>query len=85
MKRDMDMIRDILAHAEAHAVGDALRAPELCGTSDDLLHYHLELCEQAGYLRIKKSGYNPEGQDHYAIVNLTWQGHEMLERLRNGG
>jgi Hypothetical protein (DUF2513) len=89
MKRDMDLVRDLLLGVEAD--------PRLDGTKwirpderDNLgvvgigphskreIAYHLELLIEAGLIE-GRSGVD----DVPAIARLTWQGHEFLDNIRD--
>ena len=73
MKRDIRLIKRVLEHAEAHADGAALEV-ELDGIASHEVQYHVELCADAGFLK-EKNGY---------VRNLTWSGHNALDKLRAG-
>ena len=83
MKRDMGLIRKLLRYAEERAEGFPLEAPEYRSYSAAEVHYHLGLCRQAGYLEASESTYAGHSFPRYLIVNLTWRGHEELERLND--
>ena len=69
MKRYMNLIQKILQYAECYATGQNMATPEIDGYTLAQVTYHIDLCEQAGFLR------------QYSMV-LTWQGHEELEGFR---
>ena len=81
MKRQMKLIRKLLQYAEANATGLPIDAPEYQKYSEEEVHYHLGLCSEAGYMRVSNSTYAGMPTPRYMIINLTWQGHEELERL----
>lgn len=79
MKRNMDLIRDILLYVEENA---GQKAGKLCIPSfpeyeNDFVDYHIRLCHEAGYIVASFPA-----QDRPHIANLTWDGHEALERMR---
>ncbi len=82
MKRNMCLIRCILEYAESNATGVRIPAPDIRGFTEAEVHYHMGLCDQAGYLNVESAGANPGGPAYYVILNLTWSGHEVLEKLR---
>ena len=41
-----------------------------------VLRYHVDLCEQAGFVRLR-SGVDPQ-------IQLMWSGHEQLDASRSG-
>ncbi|MCY4655045.1 MAG: DUF2513 domain-containing protein [Dehalococcoidia bacterium] len=79
MKRKMKLIRKILEFSEEYFDGaNRLPVPEMKDYSDSQIEYHVRLCLEAGYLRADTRN---EGSV-YAIYGLTWQGHELLDQLR---
>ena len=82
MKRDMQLIYKILRYAEERANGRRLDAPSCTDYSPEQVHYHIGLCEQAGYLEVALAGANPGGPPYYVIVALTWSGHEVLAQQK---
>jgi DNA-binding PadR family transcriptional regulator len=70
MKRDIDLVREILLSFEADGV-----APS--DIEEEILYYHLHLMIDAGLLNSKEIS---EGQ--WQIYSLTWKGHELLELIR---
>ena len=86
MRRDMDLIRRLLEYAEAKESIEPIPAPEIGGYYDDQIHYHLRLCQEAGYLRVEAMETRgvgaPRRAVHYRIIELTWRGHEQLAAMR---
>ena len=75
MRRCMKLIRLILEYTEQNARYDrSINPPEFDDYSESQVQYHIELCEQAGYLTTVASG-------NY-IEHLTWRGQEELVQLR---
>ena len=93
MKRIIQLIQEILAFAEECADGGHTRcvpsAKDL-GSFGDIndrdIHYHIGLCEQAGFLVVEKSGKDiPDSEIPWCrIIHLTWEGHEYLDQSRTG-
>ena len=89
MKRDMDLIRDILLQieggrehfetvsAEAAAIIKADTEEGLSREEADKREHHLELLQDAGYARFTRSG---EG---WLAEGLTWKGHDFLDSVRD--
>ena len=76
MKRDKGLIYQILKWTEENATGTLEPAPDLRGYSPELIRYHIGLCEQAGYLEPALTS------TATFIRNLTWHGHNVLEKLQ---
>jgi hypothetical protein len=78
MKRDMDMIRELLLDAEAHDVN----LPPL-DTSDPTMAYHVSLLKDAGFMdAIINNGIYGTPSDAI-ILGLKWNGHDFLDAARN--
>ena len=91
MKRDMDMIYDIVRCIE-HSGGDRLCAFDILRSIDhrgkgrDYFLYQLELAQRAGYLweqhvseeRKKKHLYTEEWC--HKEYTISWQGHDWLDK-----
>ena len=73
MKRKMELILRILFYAEEKASGSPLRPPRLTDYSPEEIKYHIRLCQEAGYLHLFQND----------ILNLTWEGHEFIDRNRD--
>ncbi|MHB9075683.1 MAG: DUF2513 domain-containing protein [Desulfobaccales bacterium] len=83
MKRDMDLIRQILLAIEAYPESDAYDLKlSFPAYSEDEVSYHLKLLLEAGMIDAKcLQAY--EEPDEWAIRGLTWTGHEFLEASRD--
>ena len=83
MQRKMKLIQKLLTHVECHAPedGNYLPIPEIEGYTDVEVHYHVRLCEEAGYIKALPIGQNKR---HSGIWGLTWAGHDKLDELRSG-
>lgn len=82
MKRDMDLVREIMLKIEALPVGP----PVLYRTSeveDLVLLAHLEMLIEGGVVRGKISRSQGARGDVIGISGLTWDGHEWLETVRD--
>ena len=75
MKRDMELVKQLLKHCEENAPGERgfLFTPEIPGFQVKQVEYHIKLCHQAGYIEVNRQG---------MMVELTWSGHEKLDSLR---
>ncbi len=85
MKRDMELVRKILQHAEADEDGDISLSNIDAGHSIDEIELHVELMAEAGLVDATIT-HGMDGPGHSIIfckVNrLTWDGHEFLEASR---
>lgn len=78
MERDMKLIKRILKYVECNAKNDGrvLDVPEIPDYGTEQVEYHIDLCDQAGFLKVQRTA------DISYPVALTWQGHEMLNELK---
>jgi hypothetical protein len=77
MKRDLDLIRDILARVEA------MQGPgnfKIDGRSDAEVCYNVQLAAENGLLIAK---FPPGYSDTFMIIRLTFDGHEFLDASRS--
>lgn len=72
MKRDIDLIRNILLTISDEG---KIKAED---TEEDALYYHLYLLIEAGYVNGKEVN-----EGNWQILGLTWEGHELLELIRD--
>ena len=82
MKRHTELIHKLLEHVERQCEGDWVPAPDYTSYSARQVHYHIELCHQAGFLEVHRISGSEEPYPRYSVRNLTWLGHEMLETFR---
>lgn len=75
MKRDMDLIRDVLFLYEEGTPIDESQY------SNDQIHEHILLLKDAGFI-ITESFYPPEGGALHYRDRLSWEGHEFIARIR---
>ena len=89
MKRDMDLIRQILLAVESKEIFDEsfislpdLKAkPNLKNCTENELYYHIMLSEQAGLLTA--INFSSHDGSKYLPKELTWFGHEFLDAARD--
>ena len=82
MKRDMDLVRNILLKVECTTNTRGIMDVDEFNDgrhSDEQIYYHLNMMGQADLIVV-------EYLKHGAVLNvraLTWQGHEFLDAVRN--
>ena len=84
MKRNWDMIRDILTQLEEfkHDEG-CLNLSSFPQDKHAEISYHMELLMEAGLVNGQMSEeFGPGPQDLF-VNRLTWQGHEFLDAIRS--
>jgi hypothetical protein len=82
MKRDMDLVRQILIDVEEHGpAGHGWVEIEVPGVEPEVISAHVKLLHDAGYVEATDRSHMQ------ALVwqpkRLTWEGHELLEAIRN--
>lgn len=83
MKRDMDLIRQILLKLEEHEHGYAPDRLKVAGCSDEQLGYHIHLMGQAGLLEVIDVTHNASTSPQTIPTRITWDGHEFLDAARS--
>ena len=82
MQRQMKLVLKLLLHAERKNDSRLVLPPEFDEYTVEQVNYHMGLCNEAGYMRVEKVSGSEEPYPRYAMGNLTWMGHEALDRLR---
>jgi len=79
MKRDMDLVRQILLETEKipFLASGQVYEPEIEGYSHEEISYHVKLLQEAGYVQAMG------GDAYWVIQSLTWEGHEFLEASKD--
>lgn len=84
MKRDMDLIREILLEVEQHDGDRDIGHIEIEGFSQDDIRYNVYLLDQAGFIQgcilLGIGSIKPCG---FAILGMTWAGHDFLDAIRS--
>lgn len=82
MKRDMDLIRELLLKVEASVSARLSSTPEIEGRTETEVAEHLRLAFDAGLLegaQLKLLS----GPPQFGNIGLTWSGHEFLDKVRD--
>ena len=85
MKRDMDLVRNILMKGEEQEHGFFPNPLRIEGYSDEAVGYHASLMVEAGLVVARAYNYAGGNSPTATLVSLTWEGHEFLEASRNEG
>jgi len=84
MKRDWDMIRDMLTRLEELPSRDMnLGMSAFASDSQAIASYHAELLIEAGLVEGTLSRTIGPGIKHFMLRRLTWSGHEFLDSVRS--
>ena len=82
MKLHQDLMQIILEWAEEHVTSAPVDPPRCCNHDAMVVHYHVGLCSEAGYLNVYKLSGKEEPYPRYAIGHLTWEGQMALAQMR---
>jgi hypothetical protein len=82
MKRDMDLIREILMQMADHDHGNPPKL-EISGHTDEEVGFHIWLMADAGLIKAIDVTVHGEKSPSAIPVQLTWQGYEFLEAARS--
>ena len=82
MKREKGLIRWILEHTEQKDKMAYTPVPRCPKYEMEVVHYHIGLCVEVGYLTATDVAPGESPHPIYEIGSLSWLGHEELERFR---
>ena len=84
MKRNWDMIRDILIQLEELSSEEgSLKLSSFPQDKHAEISYHMELLMEAGLVNGQLSEEFGPGPEEFFATRLTWQGHEFLDAIRS--
>ena len=83
MKRDMDLIREILLKVEELYVDTAIYDLTIDGYDMATVAHHCKLLHNAGYIFDYKAQYASNEIYTFSVGALTWTGNEYLEKIRD--
>ena len=83
MKRDMDLIREILLKVEARPTVTGIDLVEVPGHEQEEISYHVKLLADAGFLEAYDLRTMAPDGFRFAPTALTNAGHDFLDAARN--
>lgn len=84
MKRDMDLVREILLEIEREYQGLAIRNFSIEGYDKTTVAEHCKMLYEYGIIdRFSTSPADNDPYYMYAVGNLTWEGYDYLEKIRD--
>jgi len=83
MKRDLNLIREILRTCECHECGYAPKKLTIEGYTDEQIGFHVYLAGEAGLLIVAEKSTPGSTSPEATALNITWQGYEFLETSRS--
>ncbi len=86
MKLINSLIYDILIFIEKHEEPGPYKLPQQFGDyTRGQVNYHIRMCQEAGFIEHGRSQIGLTGYPSYfEIGELTWEGHQEIQRRRNG-
>lgn len=85
MKRDMNLVREILLAIESEETGYAPNGLSLEGYSQEQIGYHILILLEAGLVEGQKTTSMSSRSPSAIATRLTWTGHEFLDAARDKG
>jgi hypothetical protein len=82
MKRDMDLVRQILLKIEEHEHGLAPRNLAIEGYSEEQIAYHVHLMGQGGLLQVADVTHTGSASPEAIPLRMLWGGHDFLDAAR---
>lgn len=81
MKKDMDLVRELLLRIEAEEGPTLAHLPEIAGRTQEQIAYHAQLMIDRGL--ITGIDVTTHGEVGFIELMLTWAGHEFLDTVRD--
>jgi hypothetical protein len=85
MRRNMDLVRQLLLTVEAQESGSATTTLQIDGYSQEEVSYHAYLILQAGLASGTELTTRGSSSPTARLRSLTWEGHEFLDAAREPG
>ena len=82
MQRDMELVRKILFKVEEDIDNVVVYNFEIEGYTMEQVAYHCALLYEGGYISSYKGSYGSDELYSFSVGRLTWDGHEMLDKIR---
>lgn len=83
MKRDMDLVREILLKIEKQHVSTVIYNLKIEGCSPETVAYHCKILHEAGLISAYKAQYASDELYSFSIGSLTWGGNDYLDKVRD--
>ena len=83
MKRDMDLVREILLEIEKSYVSTAICNLHIDGYDMETMAYHCKILYEAGLVSEYKPIYADDGLCAFFVGSLTWDGNDYLDKVRD--
>lgn len=78
MKRDMNLVREILVWAENQEHGYVRNNPKIEGYSEEEIGYHVYIMNEAGLVKAHDFTSMNDKSPRAELLQITWSGYEFL-------
>ena len=83
MKRDMELVRNILLEIEDQYIDVALYDLGVEGYDFKTIAYHCRILYEAKLINDYSGHYAENELQNFGVGSLTWEGHEFLDKVRD--
>lgn len=83
MKRNMDLVREILLEIEKQYVSTAIYNLKVEGYDTETIAYHCKILYEAGLISDYKAQYADSTIYSFGVGSLTWAGNDYLDKVRD--
>lgn len=83
MKRDMDLVREILLAIEEKHTGEAIFNLQIPEHNSNEIAFHCRLLYDAGLISQYKEKWADNRISIFAVGGLTWEGYDYLDKVRD--
>lgn len=83
MKRDMNLVREILLWATAQESAGIYTNPVLPEYAEDQIAHHVHLMSQAGLVDAVDITTNSSAGPSSLLLSVTWAGHDFIDAARD--
>ena len=83
MKRDMDLVREILLKIEEQHISTAILNLRIEGYDLSTVAYHCKIMHEAGLLSHYSAQYGSNTLYAFQVGGLTWEGTDYLDKVRD--
>ncbi len=83
MRRDMDLVRDILLEIEKQYVSTVIYNLKIEGYDTETIAYHCKILYEAGLISDYKAQYADNTIYSLSVGSLTWDGNDYLDKIRD--
>lgn len=83
MKRNMDLVRQILLALEAHEDPAGMANVEIDGQQQAEVNCHLTIMVEAGLIYGQEYSHEAVDDTIWMYVRMTWRGHDVLDAARD--